>query len=59
MIDISSLKRGDILQNKATGESYIVDWCFNQVATAVRTTNITNPTEWERIPSEREVEAKR
>ncbi len=46
---ISELKRGDLIRHRSPDSvaSYIVDGVYGDRATAVRTIDITNPSEWE------------
>jgi hypothetical protein len=43
---ISELNRGDIVQNKGSGRSYVIADVGRYVAIGVRTIKINNPKEW-------------
>ena len=45
--DISSLDRGDVIQNRGSGLTYVVIANYGDRAVAVRTLTVTNPDEWE------------
>lgn len=45
-LDFSDLKRGDIVQNKISGMSYVVTSVNNNHAIGVRQVEITNNGEW-------------
>lgn len=47
VISISDLQNGDIIRNKSGSESYIVTGNYGTHVTAVRTVDVTNPSEWE------------
>ena len=40
------LKRGDIVRNKGSADSYVVTSHYGDRVTAVRTADLTNPSEW-------------
>lgn len=46
---LRTLREGDIVRNKATGNAYIVTGNYGTHVTAVRTIDITNLDEWEII----------
>lgn len=41
-----TLKPGDIIQHRSTGESYVVTANYGDYAIAVRTVHVSNPDEW-------------
>lgn len=43
---IAQLKTGDIVRSRLTGEGYIVTGQYGDRATAVRTVDVTSPSEW-------------
>lgn len=43
---VASLQRGDIIQHRHSGVSYVVDANYGTHATAIRTIQIDNPDEW-------------
>lgn len=45
-LKIANLKRGDIVQNKASGHSYVITSVYTVYAIAVTTIHISNPDEW-------------
>lgn len=44
-----ALERGDILRNKSSKSSYVVDANYGNRVSAVKTVDITNPDEWELV----------
>ena len=48
-ININSLKNGDVVYNKGSGQVYTVTSSYKNRATAVRSIDITNPNEWELV----------
>lgn len=44
--EFKNLSRGDIVRGKKSGESFLVDSNYMGRATAVRTADLTNPSEW-------------
>ncbi len=46
---IETLIRGDIVRNKGTGTTYVVEQTLGDTAIAVRTVVLSNPTEWEKM----------
>ncbi len=44
-----NLKRGDIVRNKATGESFVVERGCQERCLGIRIVEITNENEWEII----------
>jgi hypothetical protein len=49
IMTIADLRVGDIIRGKASGDSYVVTAIYGDRATAVRTMDVTNPAEWERV----------
>jgi len=47
--DFKNLKPGDIIRNKSGSEGYIITAHYGSRATAVRTIDVTNPSEWDWI----------
>ena len=46
VIKVSDLKRGDIIKNRLSGNTYVVDSNYGEWASAVTVQDITNPSEW-------------
>lgn len=44
---IKDLEVGDIIRSKLTGTAYVVTANYDSRAIAVRTMDVTNPSEWE------------
>ena len=44
--NIMQLKTGDIIRSRLTGEGYVVTGQYGGRATAVKTVDVTNPSEW-------------
>lgn len=45
-----NLRRGDIVQNRLTGDSYVIEQAYDyQKYVAVLTVTVTNPDEWTKI----------
>lgn len=44
---IGELCRGDVVRHKATGQTYLVDACYDKFAIGVTHQHISNPAEWE------------
>jgi len=47
--EMKNLKRGDIVKNDGSGNSYVVTANYGDRITAVRTVDITNPSEWQKV----------
>ncbi len=45
--ELNKLERGNIVRSKANGTSYVVTGNYGGRVTAVRTADLTNPSEWE------------
>lgn len=45
-LDFNTLKRGDIIRNKGSKNSYVVASNYGNRATAVNTVDVTNKIEW-------------
>lgn len=43
---IQDLRRGDIIRHAGTGTSFVVDAVYGDTATAARTVQVVNPSEW-------------
>mgnify|MGYP001108463121 CR=1 FL=1 len=43
---VSQLKRGDIVKNRLSGNTYVVDSNYGERASAVTVQDITDPSEW-------------
>lgn len=52
MKNFYKLKRGDIVKNKGSGESYIVDGNYGNKIILIKTILVMNPSEWEKVPRE-------
>jgi hypothetical protein len=48
-IELLSLRPGDIILGALDGQAYIVTRNYGQHATAVKTVDVTNPSEWELV----------
>lgn len=48
--DLGRLRPGETVRHLPTGESYVVTASHGGRATAVRTAEVSNPCEWERVP---------
>lgn len=46
LVSLSQLQRGDIVRHRSSGDSMVVTANYGNRVTAVRTVDITNPTEW-------------
>lgn len=44
--DFSDVKRGDIIQNMGSGNSYIIILCNKESVVASRTIEVSNESEW-------------
>ncbi len=44
-----NLKRGDIIRHKGDPESYVIEATHNRGYVAVRTIDVTNPSEWVKV----------
>lgn len=49
MKDFKDLRRGDLVKSKSSGVVYIVSSNYGGRVTAVKTADLTNPSEWEHI----------
>ena len=49
--EVAKLKRGDVITNLGSGDSYLViaDAIPGQPATAIRALTVTNGSEWEKV----------
>ena len=61
--EFNKLKRGDIVLNLSSGNSYIIDHTiitYTQQVThlAIRTITISNPSEWKRVQIQRNIDLK-
>lgn len=45
-LDFTDLKRGDIIQNRVSGTSYVITSVDKNEAIAVRQIEVTNKSEW-------------
>lgn len=49
LVSIMDLQVGDIIRGRASGQIYVVSNTYGDRATAVRSQDVTNPSEWEVI----------
>lgn len=47
--EFASLKVGDIVRGKSSGQGYVVAAHYGSRVTAVRTADLTNPSEWDLV----------
>ena len=47
--EFRELKRGDTVRHVSSAASYVVDANYGGRVTAMRTIDMTNPSEWERV----------
>jgi hypothetical protein len=46
---LKGLERGDLVRHKSGGDAYVVTSNYGNHVTAVRTVDMTNPTEWDKV----------
>jgi hypothetical protein len=51
--DLGRLRPGETVRHLPTGESFVVTSCHAGRVTAVRTADVSDPREWERVPDGR------
>lgn len=47
--ELRDLEVGDIVRNKSGSEGYVITGSYGNRAIGVRTIDITNPSEWDRV----------